>query len=101
MAMILMLVFSPLSFIANGLENLIAGGYSIWETERYKYTKEKGVRKGSKAKSSVKNRNAFDSKSECACVWMLSTAACVLQLKMVFPPQSFSNSCPCPLGATL
>lgn len=35
-----MLAFSPLSFIANEVENLIAGGCSIQEAEMYKCTKE-------------------------------------------------------------
>lgn len=33
---ILMLVFNPLSFRANGVENLIAGGYSIREAGEHK-----------------------------------------------------------------
>lgn len=41
MVIVLMLVFNPLSFIANEVENLIAGGYSIREAERYKRHKRK------------------------------------------------------------
>lgn len=36
-----MLVFSPLSFIANEVENLIARGYSIQEADIFKFTKER------------------------------------------------------------
>lgn len=35
-AIILMLVFNPLSFRANGVENLIAGGYSVREAREHK-----------------------------------------------------------------
>lgn len=35
-AIILMLVFNPLSFGANGVENLIAGGYSVREVREHK-----------------------------------------------------------------